>query len=135
MTLKLTLKPGEPLFIGETEIRIISSGNCTVIIEGDAPILRAQYALPNPAGTDPISRLQIVLQGMYLSRNVEERRDEYMAVVVDLLTAYPEHADWVRQTNKSVIAGDIYQAVRSARQLALQQGASPAGVKSDRLQA
>ena len=117
MTLKLVLKPGEPLFIGGAEIRIMSAGNCTVLVEGDAPILRAQYAVDDDEGDAAATRLQRILQRMYLGNDVVAHRDAYMAAVTDLLAAHPEHAAVVKQTNKWLAAGDIYKAVRTAHKL------------------
>lgn len=114
MSLKLVLKPGEPLYVGEAEIRIMSSANCIVLVDGPLPILRSKDALADAGDADPVSRLRLVLQNIYLSNKPEFHYRAYMETVIDVLAAQPERAAAIRQINRAFEEGNIYRAVRLA---------------------
>ena len=54
MTLKLTLKPGESVFVGTTRVSVVSRSTCTVLIEGTAPVMRAAEWLDEAEATTPL---------------------------------------------------------------------------------
>lgn len=118
MTLKITLKPGEGFMIGAAHVEIVSKTNCTVLIEGDEPVLRADYAIRPKQVVDTSTRLRHVLQKMYQHGDVAAFHDEYFTLTQQLLAEKPEVVAWITQTNKHLIAGDLYEAIKTAKRAA-----------------
>lgn len=115
MTLKLTLKPGEGVFIGNSRVEVLARGISTLLISGDAPVLRAEFAIDPSEVVDTPSRLRLVLQKMYLSGDMAAHHDEYFDLARLLLLEYPAALDWITQINKFLVVGDVYQAIKLAR--------------------
>ncbi|MGV3576502.1 MAG: flagellar biosynthesis repressor FlbT [Devosia sp.] len=118
MTLKLTLKPGEGVFIGGSRVEILARGISTLLISGDAPVLRAEFAIDPSEVVDTPSRLRLVLQKMYLSGDMAAHHDEYFDLARRLLLEYPTALNWITETNKCLITGDVYKAIKLAREQA-----------------
>lgn len=116
MTLKLTLKPGEGVFIGGSRVEVVARGISTLLISGDAPVLRAEFAIDPSEVVDTPSRLRMVLQKMYLTGDMAAHHDEYFDLARRLLMECPTALDWITETNKCLIVGDVYKAIKLARE-------------------
>ncbi|RYE60834.1 MAG: hypothetical protein EOP20_01390 [Hyphomicrobiales bacterium] len=116
MTLKLTLKPGEGVFIGGSRIEVLARGISTLLISGDAPVLRAEFAVDPSEVVDVPSRLRLVLQKMYFSGDMAAHHDEYFDLARLLLLDYPTALDWITVINKCLIVGDVYKAIKLAKE-------------------
>ena len=84
MTLKLTLKPGEGVFIGGSRVEILARGISTLLISGD----------------------------------MAAHHDEYFDLARRLLMEDATALDWITETNKCLIVGDVYKAIKLAREKA-----------------
>jgi flagellar biosynthesis regulator FlbT len=115
MTLKITLKPGEAVFIGAAEVKIMTKSICTIEIDGDAPVLRSDYAIGAVEAVDTPSRLHFVLQRMYLTGDIKAYHAEYFALAQAFINENPAASAWIQQTNQFLIEGETYQAVKFAK--------------------
>ena len=118
MTLKLTLKPGESVFIGTTRMTVDSRSTCIVYIDGDAPILRANEML-DPAGSDqPLQRFRYVLQEMYLKNDFVTLIGDYFDAAAALVTSRPDAREGVARANQLLATGALYEALKVGKQMA-----------------
>ncbi|MET0437998.1 MAG: flagellar biosynthesis repressor FlbT [Devosia sp.] len=116
MTLKLTLKPGEGVLIGNSRIEVLARGMSTLLISGDAPVLRAEFAIDPGDVVDTPTRLRQVLQKMYLGGDMAAHHDEYFDLARRLLMDSPTALDWITGINKCLVVGDVYKAIKLAKE-------------------
>ena len=116
MSLKVELKPGEKIIIGESLITN-DSQRTRLFIEGSAPILREKDILsPNTADT-PAKRIYLAVQLMYLSRDVEKFQDEYFNLINDFILASPSSIGYVTEISKNILGANLYRALKNAKLL------------------
>lgn len=115
MTLRLTLKPGEAVLIGTTRLTVASRGPCTVILEGNAPVMRAAECIDEVEATDPLSRFRYVLQEIYLRNDLQGLQREYFTAASRLIAAQPDMLALVERTNECLHDGALWDAVRLGR--------------------
>ena len=116
MGLKVELKPGERLILGEC---LVTNGNqrTRLLIEGQAPILREKdIMLPAQADT-PAKRIYLAVQLMYTSRDPSAQHDAYFSLMRDLVQAAPSAWPHMVAVSNNILAGDMYKALKSARKL------------------
>ncbi|MBK1794751.1 hypothetical protein JHL21_09575 [Devosia sp. WQ 349] len=116
MSLKLTLKPGESVLIGDTRVEIVSRGSSTLLISGSVPVLRGEFAVDADTAQDTPSQLRLVLQRMYLDANVAIHHDAYFKVVGDMLAEYPNSVPFITEINRCLMTGDVYRAIKIAKE-------------------
>jgi len=116
MGLKVELKPGERLIVGES---VITNGDSrtTLIIEGDAPILREKDVLPPAEANSPARLVYFTVQRMYLEKDVARFQEEYFRLVGDLVRAAPSCLPFVDRINNWILTGNLYKALKEARAL------------------
>ena len=115
MTLRLTLKPGEAVLIGTTRLTVASKGPCTVILEGNAPVMRAAECIEEVEAVDPMSRFRYVLQEIYLRNDLQGLQREYFTAASRLIAAQPEMLAVVERANEYLHEGALWEAVRLGR--------------------
>jgi len=118
MTLKLTLKPGESVCIGTTRLTVRSAATCTVLIDGDAPVMRAGDMLEEAHASEPMARFRYVIQEIYLRGQSPERMDAYVDAAVGLIASRPDIAASVQRVNALLRTGSVFEAVKFAKRLA-----------------
>jgi flagellar biosynthesis regulator FlbT len=118
MTLKLTLKPGESVFIGTTRLSVVSRATCTVLIDGNAPVIRASEWLDETDATETLPRFRYILQEMYLRDDRVGLIQEYFVAAANLLAERPEARAWVSRTNELLMTGSLWEAVKVGKELA-----------------
>lgn len=116
MSLKVELKPGERIIIGNALVR---NGDQRVrfFIEGDAPILREKDILTATTSDSPAKKIYFAVQLMYLSGNPEEVDDVYFPLVRDFLQAAPSALPIIDEINNLVLGGELYKGLRAAKTL------------------
>jgi len=115
MTLRLTLKPGEAVLIGTSRLTVVSKGACTVILEGDQPVMRAAECITEAEAIDPLSRFRFVLQEIYLRNDLAGLQADYFRASSRLIAARPDMLSLVERTNESLMSGALWEAVRLCR--------------------
>jgi flagellar protein FlbT len=116
MGLKVELKPGERLILGEC---LVTNGEqrTRLHIEGQAPILREKdIMLPAKADT-PAKRIYLAVQLMYTSRDPRDQHDAYFALMRDLVQAAPSAWPHMAAISNHILAGEMYKALKIAKTL------------------
>ena len=116
MALKVELKPGERILIGECVVTN-SDQRSTFLIEGSAPILRERDILTTEEADTPAKRIYLAVQLMYTSRDPRAHHDVYFALMRDIVQAAPSTWPYVESINNRILTGDLYKALKEARNL------------------
>ena len=116
MALKVELKPGEKLLVGNCIITN-SDQRTRLFIEGRAPILREKDILTPDTADSPAKRVYFAVQLMYIDENVERLRQDYFKLINDLVTAAPSTIQLVDEINNEILTGSLYKALKAAKKL------------------
>ncbi len=111
MPLKIELKPGERLIVGNALITN-DKERVKLFIEGNVPILREKYVLTEKEADTPCKKVYYVLQEMYLAKDPKILHPEYFARINEILQAAPSFASAVDELNKDILSGDYYAALK-----------------------
>ena len=116
MGLKVELKPGERLILGEC---VVTNGDqrTRLLVEGQAPILREKDIMTPDMADTPAKRLYLTVQFMYTSRDPRVHHEAYFALMRDLVQAAPSAWPYVEAVSNHIMAGEMYQALKSAKKL------------------
>jgi flagellar protein FlbT len=123
LALKLSLKPGEQLLIGSSRVIVVSEATCTIIVEGDAPVLRAEEAIGPEQAVTLLQKLHLCLQQMYLTGDIKAHHDAYFGLTQALLVQQPHLDGWISDINRMLIEGALYRAVKAASKMSKQREA------------
>ena len=116
MSLKVELKPHERLIVGNCVITN-SDQRTRLFIDGKSPILREKDILTEATATSPAKRIYFAVQLMYLEDNIATMRQEYFALVNDIVTAAPSCIPIVDEINNDILTGSLYKALKAAKRL------------------
>jgi len=116
MALKVELRPGEQIIIGES---VITNDNqrTRLYIDGDAPILREKDIMTPARANTPAKRIYLSVQLMYLARSIEKMQDEYLIFVHDFMEASPSSTPFIARISREILDGNLYRALKEARSL------------------
>ena len=116
MSLKVEVKPGEKLLVGNS---VITNGDqrIRIFIEGKAPILREKDILTPETADSPARRIYFAVQLMYLHEDTVSLRGEYFQLVNDIVKAAPSTIPYVDAINNEILTGSLYKAMKAAGQL------------------
>lgn len=128
MGLKLNIKPGERFYVGTGTVTVISDHIVSVIVDGDAPVLRAEDHIDASAATTPIAALRYIIQQMYLTGNTNAFHERYFQQAQTLWTEHPELQSTLTQLNSLLMQGQTYKAIRVAKTLS-DADAQPTGLR------
>ncbi len=117
MALKVELKPGERILIGECVIT--NSGQRTrLVIEGKkVPILREKDILTVKQADTPAKRIYLAVLLMYTSTDARQQHANYFALVQDLVRAAPSTMFHIEIINNHILTGNMYKALKQVKQL------------------
>jgi flagellar protein FlbT len=116
MALKVELKPGERILIGDC---VLTNGEqrTRFLLEGSVPILREKDIMTKDAADTPAKRLYLVLQLMYVSHDPREHHDVYFSLMRDIMQAAPSAWSHIENINNQILTGDLYKALKQAKKL------------------
>ncbi len=116
MALKIELKPGERLILGDS---LITNGDhrTQFYIEGRAPILREPDILRAEDAKTPCQKIYLAIQLMYLSQDPEPHHDMYFSLINDVQKAAPSTVPHIVEINKQMLTGSYYKALKRAKKL------------------
>lgn len=116
MALKVELKPGERIIIGDC---VITNDNqrTRLFIEGDAPILREKDVLKPKTATTGARRIYLAVQLMYLARDYQKYWIEYQILKTEFLSAAPSALPIIEDIEKEMLTGNLYKAIKAAKTL------------------
>lgn len=116
MALKVELKPGEKLLVGNCIITN-SDQRTRLFIDGNAPILREKDILTSETATTPAKRMYLAVQLMYIEDDIEQANNSYMQLAHDFVEAVPSSVTIVDQINNEILTGSLYKALKAAQRL------------------
>lgn len=117
MPLKLTLRPGEKLFIGGA---VVQNGEHTaeLAILNDVPLLREKDVMTEEEADSPCKRIYLCVQLMYMDPDhLGQYQQSYRVLLDEILRAAPSTAAYLAEINNHLACGRYYQAIKAARQL------------------
>ena len=116
MPLKVELKPGERILIGECVIT--NAGHrAQIVIDGKVPIIREKDIMTAEQANTPAKRIYLSILLMYTSRNARDQHATYFALVRDLVQAAPSTWPQIEIINNQILTSNLYKALKQARQL------------------
>jgi flagellar protein FlbT len=116
MALKVELKPGERILIGDS---VITNGDqrTRFIVAGTAPILREKDIMTAERADTPARRIYLAVQLMYIARDPSAQHSVYFALMRDIVQAAPSAWKYIQNINNQILTGDLYKALKHARKL------------------
>jgi flagellar protein FlbT len=116
MALKVELKPGERIIIGECVVTN-DDQRTRLLIEGDTPILREKDILPAGDADTPAKRLYVALELMYTARDPRAHHEIYFSLMRDILQVAPSTRSYFTTINNLILTGNLYKALKEAKKL------------------
>ena len=116
MALKVELKPGERILIGDCVVTN-SDQRTRLLIDGAAPILREKDIMTARRADTPAKRVYLAVQLMYTSRDPRDHHETYFALLRDFLGAAPSAWPIIENINNQILSGDLYNALKTTRKL------------------
>jgi flagellar protein FlbT len=116
MALKVELKPGERIFIGECVITN-DDQRTRLLIDGTAPVLREKDIMTAERADSPAKRIYLAVQLMYTSRDPRIHHEVYFALIRDIVQAAPSTWPFIESINNHILRGELYKALKQSRKL------------------
>jgi flagellar biosynthesis repressor protein FlbT len=116
MALKVELKPGERIILGECVITNADQ-RTRLVIEGHVPILREKDILTAERADTPAKRIYLAVQLMYTSKDPRAHHEVYFSLVRDILRAAPSVGPYIESINNHILTGETYKALKDANKL------------------
>jgi flagellar biosynthesis repressor protein FlbT len=116
MALKVELKPGERIIIGDCVITNHEQ-RTRLHIEGQAPILREKDILTAERADTPAKRIYLAVQLMYTARDPREHHEVYFSLLRDIVGAAPSVWPFIESINNHILTGAMYKALKEAKKL------------------
>ncbi len=116
MALKVELKPGERIILGECVVTN-DAQRTHLVIEGNVPILREKDIMTPERADTPAKRIYLAVQLMYTSRDPQMHHELYFSLVRDVVQAAPSTWAYVESINNQILTGELYKALKEAKKL------------------
>ena len=116
MALKVELKPGERIILGECVVTNTDQ-RTRLVIEGDAPILREKDILTAATADSPAKKIYFAIQLMYLAQDPTHEHETYFQLVRDFINAAPSALPHIHEINNRILSDDLYKALKAAKKL------------------
>jgi len=116
MALKIELKPGERIIIGECVVTNADQ-RTRLVVDGSAPILREKDIMTAERADTPAKRIYLAVQLMYTSNDPRAHHDLYFALVRDIVEAAPSMWPLIESINNKILTGELYKALKDAKKL------------------
>jgi flagellar protein FlbT len=116
MALKVELKPGERIFIGECVITN-DDQRTRLLIDGTAPVLREKDIMTAERADTPAKRIYLAVQLMYTSHEPRTHHEVYFALIRDIVQAAPSTWPHIESINNHILRGELYKALKQSRKL------------------
>jgi len=122
MALKVELKPGERIILGDCVITN-DDQRTSLQIDGQAAVLREKDILVPEAADTPAKRIYFTIQLMYTSKEPQIYHERYFSLVRDITKAAPSVWPYIESINNLLLTGEMYKALKDAKKLiAYEQG-------------
>jgi flagellar protein FlbT len=116
MALKLTIKPGETVYINGAEICNAGSG-VNLVIKNHCRILRESEMIRESEATSPCSKMVFALQQIVLKENPFEELNELSRLAVQILQAMPSAAPQILEIQQLLSENKTHVAFKKGKAL------------------
>ena len=116
MALKVELKPGERIILGESVITN-DDQRTRLFIEGDVPILREKDIIRVEDADTPCKKIYLLVQMMYLAADPAQHHETYFEIVKEVMEAAPSTGPYIESVNNLILTGSLYKALKEAKKL------------------
>jgi flagellar protein FlbT len=116
MALKVELKPGERIILGDCVVTNTDQ-RTRLVIDGEVAILREKDILTPELANTPAKRIYLAVQLMYTSKDQRAHHEVYFALVRDILKAAPSMWPHIESINNHILTGEMYKALKDAKKL------------------
>ena len=116
MALKVELKPGERILLGECVVTN-ADGRTRLLIDGNVPILREKDIMTAERADTPAKRIYLAVQLMYTSRDPRAHHDTYFSLMRDIVQAAPSTWPYIESINNHILTGEMYKALKDVKKL------------------
>lgn len=116
MVLKVELKPGERILVGESVITN-DDQRTRLLIKGAAPVLREKDIMTSRLADTPAKRIYLAVQLMYTSSDPRAHHEVYFALIRDIVRAAPSTLPYIENINNHILRGELYKALKQSRKL------------------
>ena len=113
MALRLELKPGERIILGDCVITN-SAQRTRLLIEGEMPLLREKDIMTSARADSPAKRIYLAVQLMYLTKSPNPQQELYFALVRDMVAEAPSTLPYIENINHQILSGEMYKALKEA---------------------
>src|SRR4051794_920325 len=108
MVLKVELKPGERIIIGECIVT--NAGDRTrLLIAGETPILREKDIMTAKRADTAAKRIYLAVQLMYTSKDPSAEHELYFTLIREFLGAAPSAWPLIEGINNHILTGEMYK--------------------------
>ena len=121
MALKVELKPGEKMIIGESVITN-DDQRTRLYIQGNAPILREKDIFTPATADSPAKKIYLTVQMMYLDKNPHKHHQMYFQLINELIAAAPSCIPLIERINNKILTDSLYKALKEAKALIAYEG-------------
>ncbi len=116
MALKVELKPGERIILGDCVVTNTSQ-RARLLIEGNVPILREKDIMTADRADTPAKRVYLAVQLMYTAREPQIHHELYFRLIRDIMQAAPSWWPYIESINNQILMGEMYKALKEAKKL------------------
>lgn len=116
MALKVELKPGERIILGDCVVTN-SDQRTRLLIEGEVPILREKDIMTPERANSPAKRIYLAVQLLYVSKDPQSHHEFYFSLVRDIVQAAPSTWSYIESINNHILTGEMYKALKDAKRL------------------
>ena len=121
MALKVELKPGEKMILGDCVITN-DDQRTRLYIQGNVPILREKDILTPETADTPARKVYLAVQMMYLDKDPKVHHETYFRLIKELMLAAPSMMPLVDKVNNRILTGSLYKALKEAKALIAYEG-------------
>lgn len=117
MSLRITLKPGEKIFIGGA---VVQNGDspAELSILNDTALLREKDILAEEQADSACKQIYLCVQLMYIDvANITKYQQTYRRLLKEVVSMAPSTANYLAAINTDLACGRYYQALKEARRL------------------
>lgn len=121
MALKVELKPDERIILGQSVVTNVGH-RTTLLIEGDAPILRNKDILRPQDADTPAKCIYLAVQVMYLAGGPAGQEDMLIKLLRDLREAAPSTSVAIDRITNLLLTSSYYKALKEIQALIAYEG-------------
>lgn len=118
MSLKIVLKSGEKIVIGNAVITGAETGKTELLVHNDVPILRQKDILTLEQANSPAKLVYYHIQGLYIEPElIEFHQAHAIQRMKELQAAAPSTVGYLIQIQAQLILGKYYNALKECKKL------------------